>query len=606
MMGLGHCLGLSFILNTFFVTTDAFAAGRWGHRRSQHSFAGRLPVDFGDFDDDGSGGSSTGAGAGGSHSSSSSRAGGGDSVDLASAKAAAAPDEESEVRTYQSTTELSVMYNEYSRLINSSLENEKAFETFKQQPAYMQILEHMTCEQGSMYYHTLIQDFPYLLDPALITELRKNIDLGSPKFVGEYSDIGAMSPTQLRYLKVVGDIGVLLGAPRGSLSAVQEVLSGIRIAEVGVGYGGQAHALLATAAGGAAGPIASYELYDLPEVEALADKYLSRLEIEGPKAWRKRNDPPITTTSSPSSSSSSTTDAPSDDTPTTTTTTTTTTTSTAAAAAAAATTTTSTTTTDPTPTTTYLDFTTGEALHSSQKYDYDLFVSNFALSELPRHLQSDYITKLSLRSRAGYVTFNTGIMCDSITSKEFVQLLQKNGLNVSVRAESPPTAIDNLIITWGGPTPPNPPLPQKNDLSSASSPSTEESLQARLAAVEAENAALQAKLAAAEAGTAALPPPSPPSPPPPPPLLRRKAQSAVQSVEIAFLWARFHAPQARRVLLAAALKPFLLAAAAVPVPPPPPPAGDAPKRERLSRRVSRTMARRLPGGEHAAKLWQGE
>ena len=70
MMGLGHCLGLSFILNTFFVTTDAFAAGRWGHRRSQHSFAGRLPVDFGDFDDDGSGGSSTGAGAGGSHSSS--------------------------------------------------------------------------------------------------------------------------------------------------------------------------------------------------------------------------------------------------------------------------------------------------------------------------------------------------------------------------------------------------------------------------------------------------------------------------------------------------------------------------------------------------------
>ena len=45
-MGLGHCLGLSFILNTFFVTTDAFAAGRWGHRRSQQSFPLPPPLAF--------------------------------------------------------------------------------------------------------------------------------------------------------------------------------------------------------------------------------------------------------------------------------------------------------------------------------------------------------------------------------------------------------------------------------------------------------------------------------------------------------------------------------------------------------------------------------
>ena len=78
---------------------------------------------------------------------------------------------------------------------------------------------------------------------------------GSIKFY--YKDIGEISPSTLRYIKVASDLRNLFG----------EVI-GDKIAEIGVGYGGQlliADKVLR---------FCQYDLFDLPPVLDLASKYL--------------------------------------------------------------------------------------------------------------------------------------------------------------------------------------------------------------------------------------------------------------------------------------------------------------------------------------------
>lgn len=130
------------------------------------------------------------------------------------------------------------------------------FESFRCAPIYMAMLEHVTEEQGADYLRVIRRDNPDLLGEQIET-FRANDRWGSP-ITYEYPGIGRISPVTLRYLKVLSDLERLFGD-----------LTGKRIVEIGVGYGGQARLLLEH------WTIRSYTLVDLEPVLRLARRYLT-------------------------------------------------------------------------------------------------------------------------------------------------------------------------------------------------------------------------------------------------------------------------------------------------------------------------------------------
>mmetsp|Transcript_22947 Transcript_22947/g.51746 ORF Transcript_22947/g.51746 Transcript_22947/m.51746 type:complete len:360 (+) Transcript_22947:58-1137(+) len=288
---------------------------------------------------------------------------------------------------YNTAEELAQQYTEYSALVHAALTEEKTFSTFKSQPCYMKILEHVTEEQGKMYLHFLQEDYPDLLnDMSLAKELSRNNQIGCPPILARYPSLAKtlleeVSPTQLRYLKVLGDVRALLARSghdeRDQTS--ENPLDGCRIAEVGVGYGGQAQCILASC-----GSIAHYDLFDLPEVEDLAAKYLKEtLQGGSATAWRKRPSP---------------------------------------------------------------------EKKGGGGGSYDLFISNYALSELTRALQEKYLEDLASRASSGYVTWNSNIHdSDRMTAREFANALKTLGKDVVVEAECPLTSHGNKLVTWTTP-----------------------------------------------------------------------------------------------------------------------------------------------------------
>ena len=83
--------------------------------------------------------------------------------------------------------------------------------------------------------------------------------IGNP-ILKNFNGIGKTSPTSLRYLKVLTDLETLFGN-----------LKGMNIAEIGAGFGGQAHAITSNF------EIAKYSIFDLPEVNRLINKFLASL-----------------------------------------------------------------------------------------------------------------------------------------------------------------------------------------------------------------------------------------------------------------------------------------------------------------------------------------
>ena len=86
-------------------------------------------------------------------------------------------------------------------------------------------------------------------------------------------------------------------------------------------------------------------------------------------------------------------------------------------------------------------------LHYSK---YDLVISNYAFSELPRELQAEYLNKVLMHSRNGYMIMNSG------RTNHTGRSLGKYGLdellaaipNSKIREEVPGTDRDNYVIYW--------------------------------------------------------------------------------------------------------------------------------------------------------------
>ena len=81
--------------------------------------------------------------------------------------------------------------------------------------------------------------------------------------------------------------------------------------------------------------------------------------------------------------------------------------------------------------------------------NYDLVISNYAFSEMPKELQIIYLDKVLINSKRGYLTMNTGIGGSRGSNK--LSLLELKNLlpNFVVLQEDPLTYKYNYLIVWG-------------------------------------------------------------------------------------------------------------------------------------------------------------
>ena len=99
------------------------------------------------------------------------------------------------------------------------------FSNFRQNEIYRQILEHVDNKTGEQYLEEIVKTRPVLMD--YIDKIKENDLYGNPNLF-EYNTVGKICPSTLRYAKVLADLLNCFGS-----------LDGMKIAEIGVGYGGQ-------------------------------------------------------------------------------------------------------------------------------------------------------------------------------------------------------------------------------------------------------------------------------------------------------------------------------------------------------------------------------
>ena len=79
--------------------------------------------------------------------------------------------------------------------------------------------------------------------------------------------------------------------------------------------------------------------------------------------------------------------------------------------------------------------------------NYDLVISNYAFSELPRSIQQVYLRKVILNSKRGYM------ICNRTNPEEFNSFTQEELLDLipgsCVKKENPLTHRNNYVLVWG-------------------------------------------------------------------------------------------------------------------------------------------------------------
>jgi hypothetical protein len=240
----------------------------------------------------------------------------------------------------------------YPQVCLDAANNYRCFNKFRRNPVYNEILEHVSEQQGSLYLDVIRQQ-PELL--ANIDLFRQNDLHGNPR-ICHYADVGAISPSTLRYVKVLGDLASLF-----------TTLDGLNIGEIGVGYGGQCRVISAQFLP------SSYHLVDIKPALLLAQRYLDQYAIRSTLSYLTMNELPKTT--------------------------------------------------------------------------YDMIISNYAFTELPRAIQDIYLEKMILNSQRGYITYNDINPSRFRSYKKHELLAMLPGSHIL--DEVPLTHPNNCIIVWG-------------------------------------------------------------------------------------------------------------------------------------------------------------
>lgn len=143
---------------------------------------------------------------------------------------------------------------EYRAFVSQCLNDDYLFRNFKQNNIYKNILEHVSKELGLQYFKIIKKQTPWLLKK--IDNIKINDLIGGSSLV-EYNGIGKISPSSLRYAKVLSDILKLFNKKKFK-----------KIAEIGTGYGGQFLIFDQFM------DFSKYFFFDLKEVLLFCEKYL--------------------------------------------------------------------------------------------------------------------------------------------------------------------------------------------------------------------------------------------------------------------------------------------------------------------------------------------
>lgn len=152
-------------------------------------------------------------------------------------------------------------YAKYREICRKAAEDDLVFEFFRRHPIYIGVVELSRGEEGLENINIALSNDQSIMNN--IDDLRRNDDFGSP-LVLNYSLVGRFSPNTLRYIKIATDLKKLFGP-----------LDGMRIVEIGGGFGGQARIIHALN-----NNIKSYTIFDLPEAQALTRRYLGCYGID--------------------------------------------------------------------------------------------------------------------------------------------------------------------------------------------------------------------------------------------------------------------------------------------------------------------------------------
>lgn len=240
----------------------------------------------------------------------------------------------------------------YPQVCTQAALSYKVFNNFRRNPVYTEILEHVTQELGEKYLELILKDSEIV---GAMGRFKLNDSYGNPK-IYEYPEVGMVSPTTLRYIKVLCD-----------LKKYFQTLDDLSICEIGIGYGGQCRIINAYYKPSA------YCLVDIQPALSLAQRFLDNFILPSVITYKTMN--------------------------------------------------------------------------ALEKKNYDLCISNYAFTELPRSIQDVYLTKVILNSSRGYITYNEMLLegFNSYKADELAELIP----GAEIIKEDPLTHPKNCILLWG-------------------------------------------------------------------------------------------------------------------------------------------------------------
>lgn len=144
------------------------------------------------------------------------------------------------------------------------------FANFRKNSVYQQILEHVSQQQGQLYLDEIKKHHADLLNK--LSTFKLNDEWGNPD-VYDYPEIGIISPTTLRYIKVLGD-----------LKKAFHQLDNLHICEIGVGYGGQCRIINSIF------KPSQYTLVDIKPALMLAQRYLDNYVLHSEMSYKTMNE----------------------------------------------------------------------------------------------------------------------------------------------------------------------------------------------------------------------------------------------------------------------------------------------------------------------------
>ena len=246
----------------------------------------------------------------------------------------------------------------YLQSVRKAVASYRHFANFKRDKRYNRILEHVSEQNGAAYLRVLQNRNDGIFEQACENLLQSDA-IGNPRKF-DYGTGFPLSPTTLRYLKVASDLKIMFGD-----------LSGMKVAEIGGGYGGQGLVCDTLF------EIGEYHLFDLPDVNKLAAKYLENFLLNGAYV--------------------------------------------------------------------------SQTINTFTPQKFDLAISNYAFSELPKALEEAYTRKVLRQSSRVYLTMNSGLSDHAGRADAKLNMDELKALlpEFEIFEETPNTSRHNYIIVWG-------------------------------------------------------------------------------------------------------------------------------------------------------------